>query len=243
MQTVPVPLEIVFDAKEYDLSEAEEQQFRDKLTSLGRQVDQFPTAELRVAIQGTRSTEPVVKLALLLPSRTLASSDRDRNVQFAFDRCLDSLLHELDRYKSQLNRSADAAKLEEKTHHEVLPAVVPDGTLIEQAVRAGDYNAFRRATMVFDDELRMRAGRWVQRYPEVNDLIGESMEIADVVEEVFLMAFEDYDHRPPNVPFGDWLESLIDPALKMLVNHPDEELENIAAVRSLRDAPEGRNPP
>ena len=81
----------------------------------------------------------------------------------------------------------------------------------------------------------MRIGRWIQRYPEVEGQIGVRFEIADVVEEVFLMAFDQYDRRPKDVRFGDWLEQLIDPSVKLLRDHTEEELENIQFVRSSRE--------
>ena len=39
--------------------------------------------------------------------------------------------------------------------------------------------------------------------------------------------------------FSEWLESLIDPAIKELQKHGDAELENIRLVRSARDAEGG----
>jgi len=53
---------------------------------------------------------------------------------------------------------------------------------------------------------------------------------------VFLSAFEGYAKRPADVRFGDWLESHLDPAVKELRAHPDEELENINLARTARAA-------
>ena len=65
--------------------------------------------------------------------------------------------------------------------------------------------------------------------------MGTDLAIADVVEVVFLNAFEGYDQRPRDVRFGRWLETLIDGSLKGLLQNPDEELENISFARTLRD--------
>lgn len=242
MATLPVPMEVVFDVHEFDLSPAEENMLREKLDGLARQVEHFPIAELRVYIQKVRSQQMVVKLTLLLPGETLTVDDYDRIIQPAFDRCLDSLQHELEGYKDRLNRRSEAAKLVEGTHSELHPDVLVDPAAIEGAVAAGDYANFHAAMLPYEEELRMRIGRWIQRYPAVDDLIGGGLEIADILEEVLLLAFENYASRPQNVPLGTWLESLIDPALKALAQNPDEALENIAAVRSVRGAVEGRNP-
>jgi DNA-directed RNA polymerase specialized sigma24 family protein len=66
-------------------------------------------------------------------------------------------------------------------------------------------------------------------------MLGRARPIADVVEAVFLNAFEGYDRRPPGVRFGQWLETLIDGSLKGLLQNPDEELDNISFARTLRD--------
>lgn len=243
MSTMPASIEVVFDAHEYSLAASEERLLRDKLDGLGRQVDQFPVAELRVNIQGVRSNQVVVRLALLLPGTTLTVEDYDVVLQPAFDRCLDSLLHELHGYKARLSRLSDAAKREERTEYDLQPSVLIDPADLDHAVREGDYAAFHRALLPLENELRLRVGRWVQRYPDIDDSIGVDLEIADIVEEVLLLAFEDYEHRPPNVPLGSWLEKLIDPAIQALVRNPGEEQENISAVRSARNAVEGQAAP
>jgi hypothetical protein len=40
-----------------------------------------------------------------------------------------------------------------------------------------------------------------------------------------------------NVPLSQWLESLIDPSLKALLQHPERESENAALARTLREKP------
>ena len=104
-------------------------------------------------------------------------------------------------------------------------------------MRSGDYESFRRALFVYEEPLRLSIGRWVQRYPEVNDRLGDKFGLPDILEEVFLNAFEQFDSRPKQVPLGEWLDNLIDPSLKQLLNSPDEELENISFVRSQRGTP------
>ena len=108
----------------------------------------------------------------------------------------------------------------------VTPAI--DSYRLAQAARSGDYPSFRGMLLVFEEPLRRRLG---QRHPEVEAHLGEALRIDDIVEEVFLQAFEGFCTRPHEVAPGDWLESLIDPAVRAL----SEELDNLSFVRSLRE--------
>ena len=47
----------------------------------------------------------------------------------------------------------------------------------------------------------------------------DELGIADIVEDVFLTAFDRFDHWSSEVPPGDWLESLIDPVIRQLLAH------------------------
>jgi hypothetical protein len=54
--------------------------------------------------------------------------------------------------------------------------------------------------------------------------VGKTFEIADVVEEIFLLAFEQYEYRPTQVALHDWLDGLIDPAVKDFSDEQDDRL-------------------
>ena len=123
-------------------------------------------------------------------------------------------------------------KAEKGTDHDVRTTAAVDPAAIEAAVADGDYVAFRRATLPFEDAVQMRAGRWVQRFPEYEARIGRDVKLSDVVEEVFLTAFDQYPSRPASVPLGEWFEGQIDPAVKTLMTRTAEELENINLVRT-----------
>ena len=89
---------------------------------------------------------------------------------------------------------------------------------------------------MFEDPLRKRIGRWIQRYPVIESQLGSAVQISDIVEEVFLNAFEEFLQRPEEVPPGIWLEKLIDPSVQALIHSPDEEIANISFAQSLREA-------
>jgi hypothetical protein len=233
---------ITLDVHQYRLTPVAEQMLRRTLDALTPQVEHFPVADLRVLIAGNaRNNDVSIKLTLLLPGTTLVASETDAGPQPACERCLNSLLEELGAYKERLGRVPERQKLEKGTHQQLHPAVIIDAQAVAAAMQASDYPAFRTALLPYEEGLRKLVGRWVQRYPDFEAQIGRRVAIADLVEDVFLLAFEGYERRPADVPLGTWLEGLIDPALKQLQRDRDAELENIAMARSARAAVQDRN--
>lgn len=226
-------LQVHFDTHECEPSKEELTSMADDLDSLAKQVGNFPMADLRIVIErNTRSNEYSLKLTLLLPGETLVTSDHDRLMHAAFERALGSLEAALHAYKDRLNQVEERRKHENGTHQDLTPSVAIDAAALDSAVAAGDYPAFRKAIDAYADPLRLRAGRWVERYPAVQALMGRGLETMNIVEGVFLAAFEGHDRRPPGVRYSEWLEGLLDPVVKAIERHPDEELENINMARS-----------
>jgi ribosome-associated translation inhibitor RaiA len=229
-------LQIYFDAHKCRLTERELTALADDTDSLARQVGNFPHADLRVVIEHTRTDEFTVKLGLLLPGDTLVTSDHDRVMHAAFERALVSLEDEVREYKDRLDRVPERRKAGAGTDQELTSSSPVEAAALEAAVVAGDYPAFRAAIAAYEDGLRVRAGRWVERHPAVQARMGKGLETIDIAEGVFLAAFEGYSNRPGGVPFGTWLESLLDPVIRAIEHHPDEELENINMARAACDA-------
>jgi ribosome-associated translation inhibitor RaiA len=233
-------LNVQFDAHHCELRQAVIDKMHTGLDSLSRQVANFPFADLHVLVEHTaRTNDYSVKLTLRLPGSTLVGNDHDPLLHPAFERCVLGLEENVRAYKDRLDKVEERAKVEKGTHQGLEPSVDPDAAALERAAREGDYNAFRTATFGYEEAVRKRAGRWVERYPEVQARIGKGLTIDDVVEEVFLTAFDQYDRRPTGVRLGDWLDGLIDPAVKALQRNGDEELENINLARSARAAERG----
>jgi len=234
-------LRVQFDSHHHRLTEQDKDKMLVGLESLGRQTSHFPIADLHVLIEGNgRSNDVSIKLTLILPGDTLVGSDHDTVLHSAFERCLAGLEENLRAYKDRLGQVPGRQKQEKGTHQGLEPDPPPDPAAIEAAVRAGDYEAFRTATLGYEEALRKRAGRWVERYPDVQARMGKGLEVNDLVEGAFLRAFEAYDHHSRDVRFGDWLASFLDPVIKALQHNADEELENINLVRSARAAENGR---
>jgi ribosome-associated translation inhibitor RaiA len=230
-------LQVDFDVHQYNLSVEERQMMLDDLDSLSLQIQFFPIADVHVLVEGNaRSNDVSVKLTLILPGKTLVTNDHDAAATAAFDRCLNSMLHAIEAYKSQLDREPEHRKLADGTLHPVHPTRAVDSNLIEEAVGTGDFAAFRMATLPFEDAVQARVGRWIQRFPRFEANIGKEVTISDVTDEVFLIAFERYSTRPKDLALSDWFTSLIDPAVKSLINAKDEELENIDLVRTAMEA-------
>lgn len=236
-QEVRHKLQVHFDAHECRPGQDELDGMADDLDSLARQVGNFPVGEIRVLIErNARSNEYAVKLTLILPGETLVTSDHDRAIHPAFERALSSLENSVKGYKDRLNQIEERRKHENGTHQDLTPATGVDANALDDAARTGDYAAYRAAVMPYEDPLRLRVGRWVERYPAVQARMGRGLEAIDLVEAVLLTAFEDHEARPPGIRYGEWLDGLIDPTVRAFEHHPDRELDNVNMARSACDA-------
>jgi hypothetical protein len=87
---------------------------------------------------------------------------------------------------------------------------------------------------MYEDQINKRAGRWIQRYPQLDAQLGQRFYLFEVVEEVFLNAFERFEQRPA-VTLGEWLEGLIDESVRTLLEHPDLEKQNVSFLQTLQE--------
>jgi hypothetical protein len=176
-----------------------------------------------------------VKAALQLPGRGLATGGEDQHIFPAVQQCVWRLVQKVTAYEERMEGVEEKSKREEGKRHDVLPTQEVDGQAVDEAVSAGDYAQFRKLMFAYEEPLRKRIGRWIERYPEVAAQLREQVGLADIVEEVFLTAFDEYDDRPQAVPFSEWLENLIDPSVKLVSTASDEELDNISFARTLME--------
>jgi ribosome-associated translation inhibitor RaiA len=228
------------DAHQCRLSDAELARLRAEVNELASQVDAFPVSDFHVLIEhNNRSNDYSVKVTLVLPGTRLVGNDHDPALHAAFERCLASLTENVRAYKDRLGRVEARQKAEKGTIQEVLPGPAPDEAAVRDAVDNDDYAAFRAALLVYEEPLRKRIGRWIERYPDVNAAIGRTLTVSDVVEEVFLLAFEEYPRRRRELRLGEWMEGLIDSAVRALRDGGDEELQNVNRSRSAVEAERG----
>jgi DNA-directed RNA polymerase specialized sigma24 family protein len=77
-------------------------------------------------------------------------------------------------------------------------------------------------------------GRWIQRYPQIEARLGASLSIDDIVEDVFLTAFDGF-RTGTEQRLGEWLEKLIHQSVRLLLRSPAEK-ENVRLVRAYADS-------
>lgn len=221
-------LRIELDTKGCELAAEEIEDMEMDLDTLKSLVADFPVSDLHITVvYHQKSHDYHVKTSLGLSGKKLFTGQRHSKVHPAFESCVRKLTKKVRAYKREMRVGEDAEKLAAGTRHDVLPAGEIDVAAMVQAVESDDYNAFRHQIDVFEPSLTTRISRWVERYPEISSQLGPPFGLADIVEEVFLNAFDRFADRPRNTPPGGWLESLIDPSVQALLQSPDEEYERI----------------
>jgi ribosome-associated translation inhibitor RaiA len=234
-QTVRHKLQIHFDLHECQFTPEALSALADDLDPLAMQAGNFPVADVRARIEWNgRNNEYVVKLSLILPGETLVTSDHDAVVHAAFHRALDSLERALESYKGRLGGVDARQKMEEAGKLQAPTTAGPvDEAALDAAAAARDYPAFRAAITPYEDWLRLRVGRWVERYPDVQArMMGRDFDVLDLMEGVFLAAFEQHARRHAEVRYRDWLEGLIDPTIRDFARDPVGERQNVNLARS-----------
>jgi ribosome-associated translation inhibitor RaiA len=236
------PLRVQIDTHQSQLPAAELGRIRDEVAAaLGRQLQHFPYSDVRVLVAHSgRSNDYSVKTTLILSGTTLVGNDHDPVLHAALERCLAGLCENIRAYKDRLGQVPERQKQQKGTHQDLHPDLDPDPAALDAAVAAEDYTAYRTAVYGFEEPLRKRVGRRVERYPQVVGQIGKGLTLADIVEGVLLRAFAGHATRPAGVRFGDWLEALTDETIRALQAHRDEELERINLARSAVEAENGR---
>jgi ribosome-associated translation inhibitor RaiA len=228
------------DMKHCQLPPGELNKMETMLSPLGDMVRNFPVSKMHVLVSYRhRTMDYVVRTSLILSGETLVCSEHHHVAHAAFEHCIDNLVREVRRYKDRLGSVPEQAKQREGTRHELIATTPPDAQAVEAAVQNGDYAAFRTATSGYEEPVTALVGRWVERYPEVAARLGHDLNIGDIVEDVFLIAFEEYEYRPKEIRFGEWLGRHIDTAIRAMAEHPEDELENVNMVRLARMAESG----
>lgn len=225
------------DTKNCSLRRSEIEAMEESLGALEAVASSFPFADLYVTVSYSgRSEEYHVKTSLKLPGRILFTGEHDSVALPAYERCIRKLVRKVEDYKNKMEtRHGERGRFASGTRQTVDPDMLPALEQLEKAFQTQDYDAFRNELAGFEESVRRRVGRWIQRYPELDATFGEYLPMSDLVEEVMLTAFERYESRPTVMRIGDWLESLIDPAMRSFLRHPDEELEAISFAKTLHE--------
>lgn len=196
-------------------------------------VEEFPTQILHVNLKyNSNSEEYEIKLALILPGQSFATGDVSEAWSQSLEKSVHKMIRRIEHYKSSMEGEPEQARAAAGTTMEVEPNQRLDAKQVAAAIESSSYNDFRKAMYPIEESLRNRIGRWVQRYPQIQASIGDRFEIADIVEETLMLAFDRYEDWQPEMFFGQWVETLIDPAMKMIAKDPDGELEAISFQRT-----------
>lgn len=220
-------LRVLFQARHYELSEEEKLKMAEDAKTLRRLVLSFPVADLHVEVlRHPRAQDFHVKTSLRLPGRTLFTGDRDVKLHPAYERCLRKLVNKVRAYKESMGGKPERERLAQGVRPTVFPLVKPDEARIRRAVEAGDFAAFRKAMAPYDDALEHRVGRLIRRFPDLESRLGREIRLSEVVEEVYLNAFEEFESRPAD-RLGNWLRRLIVPSIRALASDGEKEIEEL----------------
>lgn len=222
--------DVQLEVQGYALSEFERRHLEEDLHGLRAMLSRFPFARMHVQIHRHARTHSFhVKTAIALPGGRLFTGERNGDMHLAWERCVRKLEKKLESFEERLEQKPQRKHLMEGTFEEPHPTGTVDLEALASAANDLDYSRFRRLIMGYDEALERRIGRWVQRLPRAQAALGTSFTIGDVLEEIYLVAMESFAERPSD-RLGNWLEGLIDPAIKLLVSHPDE-VEGLDYVR------------
>ena len=226
-------LRIELDTKGCELSADQIEDMEVDLHTLRNLVEDFPVSDLHITVvYHHKARDYHVKTSLGLSGRKLFTGERHSKVHPAFESCIRKLTKKVRAYKREMRVGHDAEKHSAGTRHDVLPAGEINVSALIEAAKTDNYEAFRAEIDVFEPSLAKRVSHWTERYPEMGSLLGHPFQVSDIVEEVFLNAFDQFENRPHEVPPGQWLESLIDPSIQALIQSPDEEFERIRSALS-----------
>ena len=232
------------NTKNVALRRSEIEGMEDGLSQLEAAVASFPFADLDVTISYTaRSDEYYIKTSLKLPGRVVFTGEHDSVAMPAYERCIRKLVRKVEDYKEQIRLAHRAGpNFNTGRRRDRNPATLPSFKRLQEAHQDQDYPTFRQELAGFEEAIRRRVGRWIQRYPDLDERFGESLPMDDLVEEVLLTAFERFEARPTAMRLGDWLEGLIAPAMRSFLRHPEEDLEAISYARTLQEMRGGHLP-
>ena len=179
----------------------------------------------------SRSHEYHVRMSVVLPGRFLVAGEHDSIVLPAYECCLRKLTRKVETFTRQLGGHRASTR---SLPVGAAAGDTPDEKRLLQAVTDADYEAFQREVSVLRGPLRRRIMQWAVRFAQC-ELRNDGLPMDDLLDEVLLTAFEQYESRPPVMLLLDWLAGLIGPSLRSLLRHPDEEREGVGYSRTLRE--------
>jgi len=229
-------LKIDLDTQNMTLAAEEIQWLESEVGKLKPMLANFPVQILHIDLEyNQNSLQFEGRLALVLPKQTFATAGVDRNWQAIMEHAVRRMIRRLEHYKHDLSRVAQRQATAAGERAVVEPTRQVSGAEVQEAIQQNDYSGYRTAVSPYESSLHDRVGRWVQRTPEFQAMIGERLTISDIVEEVFMLSFDQFEDWRSDQWFGQWLEELVDPAIRTLVHGSEEDLEAVRFQQSWRE--------
>jgi hypothetical protein len=226
-------LAVHYETHGFALPEPVKRGFDEDLDRLATILQRGPSAHLHVdVVHHARSNDYHVKTSLRIGRNlTFFTGDRDALPRPAFKRCVHKLIHKVEAFRRR--REGVQPRVRDVAPH-VSATSEPAWDRLAQAALDGDYAGFRAELAVYEPSLEQRIGREVERFPTAAAALGNELLISEIVEEVFLNAFDRFaqDARK-DVPLSQWLESLIAPSIRQLLEAPDTAKENVSFAQTL----------
>lgn len=225
------------DAENFQLSNDDLEQIRADCSDLDPLLVEFPTLRVLLNIlHYERSNAYESKLSIVTPGQTISTRETAGSWNAAFNACLQKAHRRVKHYREIMQQQQADVPAYDAISGTVDPTQQLDGAVVSQAIESDDYLSFRKAMWPLEPALRRRVSEWLRRYPDLESMIladdDAAFSTADLVEEVFMLAFDQYGKWPREMFFGQWIETLIDPALENFANDPAGEAEKINYIRS-----------
>ena len=215
---------------------------RDRLAPLSAATKSFPFANLQVTISFLLPAEEYyVKARLALPGRVLLTGEHDSVMMPPYECCVRKLVH-----KAELHRLRDGATAKVAapiSADKNRSSNQPNDERLRRAYGKDDCQEFFAELAGHRHTILSHVREWVRRRVGITIDASDERVLDDLVDEVMLSAFERYESRPSSLRIGDWIEILIDPALRSMLGRPDEPNEAVSYARSLREMRTGRARP
>lgn len=231
---------VELETRECTLPEDERARIQEGLDLIAEEVVEFPASNLWLKIvYHPDSQQYHARAKLQLPGETIITDAYspwlDESLQHSFDKIRRRIEQYKGRQDDYTGKLAPQQAAPSAVTHVAVPTDTHSGELGEAVLR-GDFRAFRLALADHEGPLRTRVAQWVLRYPDVDAMVGTAFDQDDIVEEVFLWAFEDYPDRPKETSLTQWLNDFIDPAVKALRTDPEaREAASFARTLSTPD--------
>lgn len=155
------------------------------------------------------------RAVLQLPIRTLVASGSDKNWHALIDELADLLAGEIKRHRARLRRDW-VYRRKNRRRHDLSAA----GPLLAHDRNERRREAFFELLLPMLQPLKAHARRELRLLEQQGTLHRNEITATDVIDEVLLRAWEEFDQRPPGWDIDVWLMDLVDDYFEQLQVRP-----------------------